>query len=484
MAKKTDYTQGSIAATMLKTAVAMLASTLAMSGYNIVDTYFVGHIPGDEGPLAAMGFTFPVVMFIGCIFHGFGTGCMATMAHAVGQKDMKGAAQLVTSGLITLVFMSLFLAILGIFTADFAFGKMGAHGTTLLLVKQYMNVWFLGCVTSAVGMEGNKILIAGGYPRISSAMTILGMLINTILDPFMIFGGETCHRHILLHTWEWTHPLFNLLLKPLYFLTARGIQGAAIATVISQAISAVVIAFFLYKAQLIMSPETTRNYFKKTFNITKYAVPAILGMLLFPISNYIVTWVTAQFGDAVVAGFSAANKLEGVAFVFPMAFGITLMPIIAQNYGAGLYSRVRFCFKFAATVAFCFLTTINALLFFFGHHLAPFISNIPSVQEVICLYFKIIPFGFALLKITRFCGFTMVGCGHPMLDTTFKTIRIACILIPCILITHFTNWQYGIYFSRLATDVLGGILCIFGALYILRKLPKEDKLAIANSQKG
>ena len=117
MAKKTDYTQGSIAATMLKTAVAMLASTLAMSGYNIVDTYFVGHIPGDEGPLAAMGFTFPVVMFIGCIFHGFGTGCMATMAHAVGQKDMKGAAQLVTSGLITLVFMSLFLAILGIFSS-------------------------------------------------------------------------------------------------------------------------------------------------------------------------------------------------------------------------------------------------------------------------------------------------------------------------------------------------------------------------------
>lgn len=477
MAAKTDYTKGSIAATMLKTAVAMLASTLAMSGYNIVDTYFVGHIPGNEGPLAAMGYTFPVIMLIGCIFNGFGTGCMATMAHAMGRGEQKEAARLVTSGLITLVFLSLVLATAGILTADFAFGRMGAKGTTLLLVKQYMSIWFLGCVTSAVGMDGNKVLIAGGYPRVSSAMTILGMLINTLLDPFMIFGGATCHRNILAHTWEWLHPFLNLILTPTHIFQAQGIRGAALATVISQAITAGIILFMLHRARFLLVPDSIANFFKRMLHITQYAIPAILGMLLMPVSNYLVTWVTAQFGDAVVAGFSAAQKLEQVAFVFPMAFGITLMPIIAQNYGAGLYSRVRFCFRFASTFALCFLSCINLLLFLFGHYLAPAISPIPSVQAVICSYFKIVPFGFAMLEISRFCGFTMVGCGRPVMDTLFKTIRIVGLLVPAILITHFTHWQNGIFFSRLFTDVVGGLLCLVGALHILRHLPKEDKQA-------
>ena len=460
---------------MLKTAFAMLASTLAMSGYNIVDTYFVGQIGGAE-PLAAMGFTFPVVMFIGCIFHGFGTGCMATMAQAVGRKDGAEAKRLVTAGLQILVLISLGLAVIGVFTADYAFGAMGAQGYTLELTKAYMNVWFIGCVTSALNMEGNKLLVSAGYPRISSGMTIFGMVINAVLDPLMIFGGETCHHHLLAHTFGWLHPVINLVMPLFHGIGAQNVRGAAIATVISQMIASAVILFILYKAHLLsFKPMRLRPLVDAGKVIFKYAIPATLGMLLFPISNYVTTWITASFGDAVVAGMSASQKLEMVAFVFPMSFGITLMPLIAQNYGARLYSRVRFAFKFAVSVAFIFLSIAALILLSFGHLIVPRLTPEPSVQEVMVKYMHIIPFGFAALEITRFGGFALVGCGHPVQDTVLKAVRILGIMLPLYFIVYFTHWQPGIYYARLLTDLLGGTIFVIAAWRMIKRLPADGE---------
>jgi len=92
---KAEYTEGNIAKKLLTTAGAMLACTLAMSGYNMADTFFAGHL-GGENPLAAMGYTFPVVMLVGCLFHGFGSGCMTTMAQAIGRQDVEEASRIVS----------------------------------------------------------------------------------------------------------------------------------------------------------------------------------------------------------------------------------------------------------------------------------------------------------------------------------------------------------------------------------------------------
>ena len=188
---KAEYTQGNIAQKLLLTAVAMLASTLAMSGYNMADTFFVGQIGGEE-PLAAMGYTFPVVMLICCIFHGFGGGCMTTMAQALGRGDMEEASRIVTTGLQILVMLSVALAAIGVMSADLVFGLMGAKGNTLALVKSYMNVWFMGCLTCSLALECNKILIAAGRPRISSGMNMLGMLINVNLRIQVKFSNNNC----------------------------------------------------------------------------------------------------------------------------------------------------------------------------------------------------------------------------------------------------------------------------------------------------
>ena len=140
---RAEYIHGPVGTTMLKTACAMLAGTLAMSGYNISDTFFVGQL-GGEAPLAAMGFTFPVVMLVGCIFHGTGGGIMATMAHALGRNDSKQAALLVSSGLLLVSIIAVLLAAIGILSADWLFAAFGAEGETLVQVRRYMDVWYFG----------------------------------------------------------------------------------------------------------------------------------------------------------------------------------------------------------------------------------------------------------------------------------------------------------------------------------------------------
>ena len=445
---KAEYTRGNIGKTMLKAAFAMLPATLAMSGYNITDTYFIGQL-GSAIPLAAMGYTFPVVMLVGCIFHGLGTGTMANLAHALGRNDSRQATALVSSGILLVALVAIVLAGLGILGADQIFIRLGAKGETLFQAQTYMNVWFAGSITAAISNEGNKILIAAGAPRVSSTMMVLGMLINALLDPLFIFGWGT--------------------------IPAMGIKGAAIATVASQALSACVILVILQHRGLLSFHSATWSGTARCWRmISKYGIPAILGMLLMPLANFVITKITAEFGDVAVAGVSAASRLEMVAFVFPMALGTTLMPMIAQNYGAGLYQRVRDCLRFSMTFAFLFLFPMGLIFAIFAPNLVVFFTPEESVQKIMIAFMRIIPFGFCMVECMRFAGFALSACGHPQADAWLKALRILGMQIPFSLLALYFQSLNGVFWARLLSDILGAIITMAFAWQMLRQLPIEN----------
>ncbi len=450
-----EYTKGSIPKILLKTGSAMIIATLAMSGYNIADTYFVGQLSGAE-PLAAMGFTFPVVMIVGCIFGGLGSGIMTPLAHALGASDQRKATRIVSSGLLFVAIVSFVIAAFGIAFGNALFGLCGAKGFVLELVKKYMNIWFFGCVTSALSMEGNRLLISAGKPRLSSMMTFMGMVINVALDPLLIFGVGPLPR--------------------------MGISGAALATVISQMISACVNIWLLWRMKLLeFRPIPLATLRLAIVTILRYAIPAVLGMLLFPISNFVTTKATATFNNETVAGVAAASRLEMVAFIIPMSIGIPLMSIIAQNYAARLYSRVRQSLYFACCIALFFLSITGALFFWLSPVFAPWFNEVPEVQQIMVKYMHIVPFGFAALEISRFGGFVVTGCDHPNLDMTLKIIRMAGLLIPLTLLAAHLHSLNGLFLARMVSDLLSGLLAFGFAYFIVNKrLPAKDGTPMEN----
>jgi len=448
------YTKGSIQGTMLKTAFAMLAGTVAMSGYNIVDTYFVGRL-GTE-PLAAMGFTFPVIMLVGCVFRGLGIGVMSTAAQALGRGHKPKAQVLVTNGIWLTAGVSILMAALGILTQRWIFGSvMGAKGEVLELVNGYMTIWFAGAFTSSLGMTGNDLLISAGDSRTASTMMVLGLVLNTILDP--------------------------LLIDPRF--ADMGIRGAALATVAAQFASAVaVLAILCVKQKLLRLTMYQWKMVRSAWAlVVRFAVPATIGMLLMPIGSAVITAITAEFGDEAVAATAASGRLEMLAFVFPMALGISLLPMIGQNYGARLYSRIRTCHRFSMWFAFIFLESMAVIYFLTRRYTVVWFSHEENVQQIMMISLAIIPWGFGMVEIHRFSGFFYTGCGRPTTAAWLNALRIVGLMIPFSFIALWLRSLEGLFLARFAADTIAGVIGWVLSGRMVDHLPADGEPATAGA---
>ncbi|MBE6405073.1 MAG: MATE family efflux transporter [Lentisphaerae bacterium] len=447
--QKSDFVSAPIGKTMLKTAVPMLAGTLALSGYNIADTYFIGKL--GENELAAVGFTMPVAMFAGCIFHGLGTGMMTLVAHALGGERQERAASITTAGFALIILLTSLLALAGIFTMKPVFSLLGATPELHEMIQEYMLVWYIGTPLLVIGMAGNSILITAADSRLASTMMIVGMLINVILDPILIFG--------------W------------WIIPGTGIFGGALATVISQGVSAVIILLLIWKKHHLISrvPLDFRFLQKVWLMVLRVAIPSILGMVLMPIGSAIVTKAISFFGKASVAGANAAARLEGVAFLVPMALGMSMMPMIGQNFGAKRFDRINQCRRFAMRFALAYELGLAVLIFLFAPQIsAIFCSESPEGAEVMTQYLRIVPFGFGFLEAHRYSGFVFTGCNRPAASAWLSALRIIGCLIPfTLLAAKFGNMNW-IFAARLSADVISGIIGMTCAHLLTWRLLREN----------
>jgi len=413
----------------------MLAGTFAMNAYNLADTWFVSRL--GTLPLAAMGFTFPVIMLLTCLASGLGTGVTTLVSHAIGRHDHDDAARIVTHGVIMTVSISLLISIAGYLSIDAIFARLGARGEVRILVGQYMRTWYLGALTMSLPMLGNGILISSGDSKRASRLMILGTGLNVILDPIMIFG---------------------------YFgFPAMGIRGAALATVLSQATSTVWLLTLLRGKHhlLVFRKWRLREYRDTARRILRFAVPSMLSMMLMPISAGVITRLLGRFGNEPVAAVGAAGRIEMFAFMIPMALGISLTPFVSQNFGAKRLDRIQEALQ--VTTRFAMLYGIGvAVVFFCGAPwLAAVFSKDPGVVNVLVAYVRIISFGYGMMEVHRYCGFFFTGLHHPAFSTALNALRVLVFLVPLTVSGAYFFGVQGVFFGRLLTDLLAGTIGLF-----------------------
>lgn len=457
------YTQGPIARSMIRTALAMIPATLALSGYNLVDAYFVGKLTGKtlvDAPMAAMGFTLPVVMLIGCLFHGLGTGVCAPTAQALGGDKLERAAKGTSSGVLLILLFSIFVAIVGMSCSKGLFRSFGAKGEVLELVTGYMDIWYFGCATASISMAGHGLLISVGDNKMASCLMMAGMILNAFLDPLFIFG------------WG--------------MFPAMGIRGAALATIISQAAGGAVSMFLLCRKHRLLRFRRIpflqlRQYW---FVILRYAIPASLGMLMMPVGMTVVTRLTAEFGTAAMAGSTAAGRLESIAFVVPMSLGMTLTPFIAQNFGARRYDRIREGLIFACRFALVFLLVSAVIFSLAAAAISPHFCNSAEAREIMARCIRITVWGFAGVEIHRFSTFAFTGCGRPLAASLLNGLRFLVLLVPLSLLAWHFGTLTGLFVARLVTDVLSGVIGVVLALRMVNGLPpKQGKSDLQSGEK-
>ncbi len=357
-------TSGPIGSTLVRLSAPMLVGILAMMAFNVVDTFFVGRL--GTLPLAAMTLTFPVVMVVGTFTLGLGVGAMAVISQGIGAGDRTRIRRYSTDALTLAGVCVVLLTTVGLATLEPLFRTLGATDAMMPYVKQYMIIWYPGMLCYIVPIVGNNIIRATGDTVTPSVVMIVGVAINAVLDPLLIFG------------WGPIPPM--------------GMAGAAVATVLARAVTLVVALWVLcFRERLLSSPWPGWSILIASWRtILRTGLPVAVSNAIIPIALGLITRIVSGFGAEAVAGFGVASRIEsfGLALIYALSTGIS--PFVGQNFGAGRIDRIQKGLSFAK--AFCLVWGVLLLGVFllFGRALANCFHNDPLVIQVASLHLWVV----------------------------------------------------------------------------------------------
>lgn len=403
-----------------------------MTAYQLTDAWFVSRL-GTEA-LAAMAFTFPVIMALSFIARGLGTSAMTLIANALGRRRHDEAATLTTHALLLALLVVVVGAVGGFLTMKPVFLLLGADARTFPLIEAFMRIWYAGIAFMVIPMLGNDIIISAGETKTASLVMVSGTVVNAILNPILIFGA--------------------------FGLPALGIRGSAWATLVSQALSTLGVLLLLNRklGLVAFSSGALRGVWRSWARILRIGVPTILGNLLMPLASTLITSITARFGAAAVAASGAASRLEMFAFMVPMTFGMTMIPFVGQNHGAGRMDRILLARRFTTRFAFVYGLVVAVAAFLAAPWLAGLFSTDPEVCTYLVWYLRIIPFGYGLMEIHRYSGFFLIGVQRAVTATVLTSLRLLALLVPLSYAGAWLGGIRGLYFGRLLCDLCAGCL--------------------------
>ena len=178
-------TQGDVGKTLVRLTLPMILGIMSMVAFNLADTFFVGRL-GTQA-LAALSFTFPVVLVVNSLSLGLGIGASAVISRAFGEGSREKVRRLTTDSLALSLTIVLFFSIVGRLTIRPLFQALGANADVLPLIEQYMKIWYLGAVFVVVPMVGNNAIRASGDAKTPGLIMLNAAVFNVILDALLIF---------------------------------------------------------------------------------------------------------------------------------------------------------------------------------------------------------------------------------------------------------------------------------------------------------
>jgi putative MATE family efflux protein len=423
--------EGPIAPTLIKLTLTMLVGIFSMIAFNLVDTFFLGRLGAAE--LAAISFTFPVVMAVGSIALGLGVGAAALVSRAIGTGDDEQVRRLATDSLaLALIIVGAFV-ILGLLTIDPVFRLLGADETTLPLVRQYMLIWYPGMIFVVVPMVGNNAIRATGDTKTPSLIMLSAVLVNVVLDPILIFG-----------------------LGP---APALGIQGAAIATVVARATTLVIALWVLYfrERMITLKAPPLRVALSSWGRLLYIGLPAAATNVILPLGLGIITAMTAVYGQEAVAGLGVASRVEGFALAMIMALSSVLGPFTGQNWGAGRLDRVRAGIRISQQFAIVWGVATFALLFLFARPVAGVFNDNPDVIGATVLYLTLVPVSYGLFGVLQLSNIALNTLNRPLHAGALMALRMFVIYVPLAYAGSRLFGIQGVFGAATVANMVAGL---------------------------
>jgi len=445
-------TSGNIPRQLFFLALPMIAGMLGLVIFNLTDTFFVGRLGTEQ--LAALSFTFPVVMVINSFSVGIGIGAGALISRYVGEGNQYKVKRLTTDSLILGFLFVLIIAISGLLTIKPLFTLLGARGVVLDYVEDYMSIWYFGTFMVVITMIGNNIIRALGDTKTPGMIMLISATINLILDPLLIFG--------------------------LWIFPRMGIQGAALTTVFSRSIVTIVALYVLHFRRRLICFRKVRIQevlisWKEVLHI---GIPSASIRLALPVGSGIITRLLASQGPLVVAGFGVATRIEFFSLAPINALSSVMSPFTGQNLGAGKIDRVKQGKKIGHRFSLAIGGFLAILLAIFARPVAAIFNDDPLVINTIVLYLRIVPISYGLAGTLYISSSILNVFKKPYQAAGMMGLQIFGFYIPFAFVGNYLFGHAGVFASLSFSYFMTGFISYELVRKEIRKLQQKLLLQI------
>jgi len=344
-----DLLKDNIPTLVRKLAIPASIGTLFQTLYNIVDTFFAGKI--SPAALSALSKSFPIYFILVATSIGVTIAGTALIGNSIGENNKKKILYYFSNTIYFGIFISLLITLLGLNFSEKIFLLMGSSSEVTKLGIQYTNVIFSGTIIFIMVVALNSLLHAEGDTKTYRNALIFSFFLNIILNPILIFG--------------------------FMFIPAYGVKGIGIATIISQTVSLLIIINKVARNKRIR--EMTREYFAIKYLYIKdiffQSMPISLAICGYSVASAIIFTYVGSSGEEAAAGYGAATRIEQVVLLPVLGINTAIISIIAQNYGAGNFARIRQSYYTAIKYAFIIMITSGIFIYITSGIIPTFFSN-------------------------------------------------------------------------------------------------------------
>ena len=453
MSAKTNQNMGtgSVRKLMAQMAVPAVVAQVINLLYNVVDRIYIGHIPEIGGlALTGVGLFAPILMLLTAFAMLAGSGGAPRAAIAMGQGDNHKAESIMANCFTVLLLLAVALTAVFYGTAPTLLRLFGASDATLPYALQYSRIYILGSVFVLIVMGMNTFVTTQGFAKVSMLTTVIGAVINIVLDPIFIF-----------------------VLK-------LGVTGAALATVLSQTVSAVWILKFL------TGKKTTLKLRVRNMKLVPGIILPCLGL---GVSSFVMistesilsisfTSSLARYGGDVAVG--AMTVLTSINQLVSMPLnGICQggQPLISYNYGAKQYDRVKEAFRCQFVTCVCYTLVFWALLMGIPDFFAGIFTSDTALVDYTAWAIRIFLAGAFSVGFQMSCQQAFLALGQAKYSLFMACLRKLILLIPLIFIlpNFFADKAFAVFLAEPVSDVLAAVVTTVTFFTFFRKLLKESK---------
>lgn len=456
--KQIDFEEGKITENILRASIPMLVAEIFSLLYNIVDRIYIARIPGiGTTALGAVGLCFPIIVIITAFSNLFGGGGAPLFSIARGRGEKKEASFIMNTSFFMISVCAVILMAIGFLFARPVLLLFGASQNALRYAHPYILIYLVGTLPSMLVTGMNPFINAQGYSTTGMISIVIGAVFNIFLDPLFIFGFK------------------------------MEIEGAAIATILSQMFAAAFVLHFLYQKAEYKIHFLKKNEIKKCGENARNIVSLGSAGFIIQFTNSLVTIccnnvLSLTGGDLYISVMTILTSIRQMVETPIHAITEGSSPVISYNYGAGKPEHVKKAGMAMMGLAFLYTVIIWGIILFFPHFLIRIFSSDQTIYKdavpAMKLYFS--AFIFMLLQ---YVGQTMFKSLNKKKHAIFfSLLRKVIIVVPLtyLLPSVFHMGTNGVFLAEPVSNVVGGSICFI--VMLLTVLPelnnmKKDKAA-------